>query len=58
VDTQIGFDMPPEDSEPVGEAIRHAVSDDDLVDRAAQLNARLAQECLDRAIIKPQVIAM
>lgn len=50
--------VPPEDPEPIAAAIRRAVSDDALVDRAAELNAKVAQERLDQAIIRPQVIAM
>lgn len=58
VDGQSGFIVPPEDPEPIAAAIRRAVSDDALVDRAAELNAKVAQERLDKAIIRPQVIAM
>jgi glycosyltransferase involved in cell wall biosynthesis len=58
VDGETGLIVPPEDPEPIAAAIRKAVSDDQLVDRAAELNARVAQERLDQAVIKPQVIAM
>ena len=58
VDGQTGFIVPPEDPETVAAAIRRAVSDDALVDRAAELNAKVARERLDQEIIKPQVIAM
>jgi hypothetical protein len=37
--------------------IRRAVTDDALVDRAAEINARLVAERLDRSVIQPQVIA-
>jgi glycosyltransferase involved in cell wall biosynthesis len=57
-DGQSGFIVPPEDPEPVAEAIRRAVSDDMLVDRAAELNAQVARERLDQAVIKPQVVAI
>ena len=58
VDGEMGFIVPPEDSEPIAAAIRRAVSDDALVDRAAELNARLVRERIDQKIIRPQVIAM
>ena len=56
VDGETGFIVPPEDPEPIAAAIRRAVSDDALVDRAAELNSKVAQERLDQAKIKPQVI--
>jgi glycosyltransferase involved in cell wall biosynthesis len=56
VDGQTGFIVPPEDPEPIAAAIRRAVSENSLVDSAAERNARLAWECLDQAKIKPQVI--
>jgi hypothetical protein len=34
------------------------LSDDGLVDRAAELNLRLARERLDERVIRPQVIAI
>ena len=48
----------PEDPEAVAAGIRRAVSDDALVDCAAEQNARLAAERLDSQVIRPQVIAM
>ena len=54
----MGLIVPPEDPEPVAAAIRRALSDDALVDRAAELNARVARERLDELVIRPQVIAM
>ena len=54
----MGLIVPPEDPEPIAAAIRRAVSDDALVDRAAELNARLVSERIDQKIIRPQVIAM
>lgn len=58
VDGEMGFIVPPEDPDPIAAAIRRAVSDDALVDRAAELNARLVRERIDQKIIRPQVIAM
>lgn len=57
-DGKTGFIVPPEDEQAVAAAIRRAVSDDTLVDRAAEENARVAAERLDRSVIQPQVIAM
>jgi glycosyltransferase involved in cell wall biosynthesis len=58
VDGQTGFIVPPEDPEPIAAAIRRAVSDDILVDNAAEINSRVARERLDQDVIRPQVIAM
>jgi len=58
VDGETGFIVPPEDPEPIAAAIRRALTDDDLVDRAAELNAQTARERLDYSIIKPQVVKM
>ena len=38
--------------------VRRAVTDDALVDRAAEINAQLAAERLDHSVIQPQVIEM
>ena len=57
-DGKTGLIVPPEDPEPIAAAIRRALSEDDLVDRAAELNARTARERLDYRLIQPQVIAM
>ena len=53
-----GLIVPPEDPEIIAAAIRRAVTDDALVDSAAEENMRVATERLDRSIIQPQVIAM
>jgi glycosyltransferase involved in cell wall biosynthesis len=58
VDGETGLIVPPEDPEPIAAAIRRAITDDALVDRAAELNAKVARERLDQATIRPQVIAM
>jgi len=57
-DGRTGLIVPPEDPEVIAAAIRRAVSDDALVDSAAEQNARLAAERLDRSVIQPQVIEM
>jgi hypothetical protein len=58
VDGETGFIVPPEDPEPIAAALRRAVSDDALVDRAAELNAQLVRERIDQAVIRPQVVEM
>jgi glycosyltransferase involved in cell wall biosynthesis len=53
-----GFIVPPEDPEPVAAAIRRAILDDKLVDRAAERNLQVARERLDIGVIRPKVISM
>ncbi len=48
----------PEDPTAIAAAIRRAVTDDNLVDRAAEINRTMAMERLSSAVIQPQVIAM
>jgi len=48
-DGRTGILVPPEDPEEVEKAIRRALTDDELVDQAAESNQRLARERLDRA---------
>src|SRR5204862_2700510 len=48
----------PEDPAEVASAIQRAASDDELVDRAAQLNAQVARERLSQTVIQPQVIEL
>jgi glycosyltransferase involved in cell wall biosynthesis len=47
---------PPEDASAIAEAIRRAITDDDLVDQAAEINARLTRERIDISVIKPKLI--
>lgn len=58
VNGESGLIVPPEDPDSIAAAIRKAIADDQLVDRAAELNAKVAQERLDQTVIKSQVIAM
>ena len=53
-----GFLVPPEDPFVIAKAIRRALMDDGLVNRAAEINARTVRERLDNVIIQPQVIEM
>jgi glycosyltransferase involved in cell wall biosynthesis len=53
-----GLIVPPEDPHDVADAIRKALSDDRLVDTAAEINAQTARQRLEAGIIKPKVIQM
>jgi glycosyltransferase involved in cell wall biosynthesis len=50
--------VPPEDVAAVADAIRRAVTDDALVDHAAEVNGRVAAQRLDYAMIQAQSIAI
>jgi glycosyltransferase involved in cell wall biosynthesis len=50
--------VPPEDSAVIETAIRTALADDDLVNRASQINWQVAQTRLDRALLKGKAIQM
>ncbi len=50
--------VPPDDPQAVAAAIRHAATNDELVDRAAEINNRLIATHLDKSVIQPQVIMM
>jgi hypothetical protein len=57
-DGKTGMFVHPEDPEAVARAIRRAVTDDALVDRAAEANGRLVAERLDQSKVRPRVVAM
>ena len=57
-DRETALMVPPEDPAEIAAAIQLALSDDALVDRAAELNARLAAERLDYHVIQPRVVEM
>ncbi|MGB7539001.1 MAG: glycosyltransferase [Anaerolineales bacterium] len=57
-DGKSGFIVPPEDPYRIAEAIRKALIDDDLVDRAAEINAQVVKERLDFINIQTRVISM
>lgn len=50
--------VPPEDPAEVAAAIVRAATDDELVDRAAEQNARVAAERLSEAAVRPRVVEM
>lgn len=53
-----GFIVPPEDPYRIADAIRKALSDDMLVNSAAEVNAQTAWPRLEQGIIKSQVVKM
>ena len=56
VDGETALIVPPEDVTAIAKAIRRAISDDVLVDTAAQTNLQTARDRLDKTKIQPQVI--
>ncbi len=56
IDGKSGFIVPPEDPEMIASALRKAISDDYLVDNAAEINETTAQNYLDYGVIKEKVI--
>lgn len=58
IDGENGLLVPPEDATAVAEAITRAVKDDNMVDRAAELNATMADQRLERGAIQAKVIEM
>ena len=56
VDGETGFLVPPEDPPVIAASIRRALTDDNLVDRAAEHNAQVCAERLDAVKIRQQVI--
>jgi glycosyltransferase involved in cell wall biosynthesis len=57
-DGRTGILVPPDDPEVVEHAIRRALTDDELVNRAAEINYRLATERLDKTILKAKAIEL
>ncbi len=58
VNGETGLIVPPEDPAAIAAAIRTALADDALVDRAAERNAQVALERLDRERLKPAIVAL
>jgi glycosyltransferase involved in cell wall biosynthesis len=50
--------VPPDDIGCIAAALRRAVTDDELVDRAAELNLRHIEETMSREAVTPQAVAM
>lgn len=57
-DGETGILVPPNDPEIIAAAIRRALNDDKLVDRASEINTRVADERLDYSIIQPKTIEL
>jgi glycosyltransferase involved in cell wall biosynthesis len=57
-DGENGLLVPPEDAGAVERALRRAVSDDDLVERAARINEQLTAERVDFRRIAPRVVEL
>jgi glycosyltransferase involved in cell wall biosynthesis len=58
LDGESGLIVPPEDPDLIAGAIQRALRQDELVDRAAEINLQTTLERLDSSKIKPQVIAL
>ena len=54
-DGEGGFIIPPDDIEVICDRFLRALHDDVLVDRAAEINARVVSERLDRNVVVPKV---
>jgi glycosyltransferase involved in cell wall biosynthesis len=50
--------VPPEDPEIIEQAIRRAITDDNLVNGAAEINYQIAKEKLDKKLIKPKIVEL
>lgn len=57
-DGKTGILVPPEDPDVIEKAIRRALTDDDLVNRAAELNWKTAVERLDQSKLKPKAVEL
>jgi len=55
-DGENGLLVPPEDADAVEAAIRRAVTDDVLVERAAEVNERLTAERISRDVVTPRIV--
>ena len=53
-----GLIVPSDDPEAIAGALRRALGDDGLVDRAAALNSEVVYRRLDAAVIQPQVVQL
>jgi glycosyltransferase involved in cell wall biosynthesis len=58
VDGENGFLVPPEYTDAASKAIRKAIGDGGLVDRAAGVNHELTRTKVDVSVIKPRVVQM
>lgn len=56
VDGKSGFIVPPEDPQIIASTLRKAISDNDLIDHAAEINEETADKYLDYWVIREKVI--
>jgi len=56
IDGENGLLVPPEDPEIIETAIRKALSDDELVNQAADINEKIVAEKLDHKLLKPKAV--
>lgn len=57
-DGENGFLVPPENPQAIAKAIQRALADDELVERAAELNKTIAAERLDQDVTRPRIIEL
>jgi hypothetical protein len=57
-DGKTSFIVPPEDPDVIENAIRKSLTDDNLVDKAAEINYETAKEKLDYSLLKAKAIEM
>jgi glycosyltransferase involved in cell wall biosynthesis len=57
-DGKSGFVVPPEDPHVIADAIGKTLTDDTLVNRAAEINLQVAKARLDHSLIQPKVVQM
>ncbi len=55
-DGENGLLVPSEDADAIEAAIRRAVTDDALVERAAEVNERLTSERISRNLVTPRIV--
>jgi hypothetical protein len=56
-DGRSGFIVPPGDADVIADRIRHAITNDTLVDQAAEINWKTVQDRLDQRLLRKQAIA-
>jgi len=55
-DGRTGFSIPPDEVDVIADRVRRAITDDELVDQAADLNWKTVTERLDATVMKRNVI--
>ena len=55
-DGENGILVEPNSPEDIASAIRSALVDDEMVNKAAEINVKLAEERLDISVLKPKII--